>query len=56
MHVRKNQFDNTAAITYGLNVSIIHLALFVMIAFVVHWPDSDKAAEFDLLHKEIDFI
>jgi hypothetical protein len=45
-----------AAIVYGLNVSLIHFALFIMIVFVVHWPNSEKAAEFDLLYEEIDFI
>jgi hypothetical protein len=56
MHVRKNQFDNTAAIVYGMNVSLIHFALFVMIAFIAKWPDSEKAAQFELDHIEIDFI
>jgi hypothetical protein len=46
MHVRKNQFDNTAALGYSLNVSLIHFALFCMI-LITYWPDYDKAVEFD---------
>ena len=57
MHVRKNQFDNTAALAYGLNVSLIHFALFCMICFVAYWPDTEKAKEFDELHdEEINFM
>jgi hypothetical protein len=41
MHVKKNQYDFTAALVYGLNVSLIHFALFVMVAFVAHWPDTE---------------
>jgi hypothetical protein len=50
MHVRKNQFDYTIALTYGLNVSLIHFALFVMTAFIVQWPDQEKAKTLDELH------
>ena len=56
MHVRKNQIDFTAAIVYGLNVSLIHLALFVMIAFVVKWPNSDQAQLYDEQHVEVDMF
>lgn len=52
MHVRKNQFDMTAALAYGLNVSLIHFALFIMVAFIAYWPDTDKAVEFDRLHDD----
>jgi hypothetical protein len=56
MHVRKNQFDNTAALSYGLNVSLIHFALFCMI-IITYWPDINKAKEFDSLHDtSIDFM
>ena len=50
LHIRKNQFDFTVAIAYGLNLSLIHFAMFVMIAFVVHWPDQDQAKKFDQMH------
>lgn len=56
LHVRKNQFDNTAALVYGLNVSLIHFALFVMIAFVVHWPDIEMAKLYDDQHEGYDFL
>jgi hypothetical protein len=45
--VRKNQFDATAALVYGLNISLIHFALFIMTVFVVKWPDTSKAKQFD---------
>ena len=47
IHVRKNQIDFTAAIVYGLNVSLIHFALFVVIAFIVHYPDEEQAKAYD---------
>lgn len=47
IHVRKNQFDNTAAMVYGLNVSLVHLTLFLMSVAFVKWPDTDRAKIFD---------
>ena len=47
LQIRKNQFDATAALVYGLNISLIHFALFVMTAFIVKWPDIEKAKRFD---------
>ena len=47
IQIRKNQFDATAALVYGLNISLIHFALFIMTAFIVKWPDIEKAKKFD---------
>ena len=47
----------TAALGYGLNVSLIHFALFIMLAFIAYWPDTEKAIEYDKLHDdEIDVM
>lgn len=32
---------------YGLNISLIHFALFIMTVFVVKWPNVDTAIGFD---------
>lgn len=42
LQTRKNQFDATAALVYGLNISLIHFALFIMTVFIVKWPNVDK--------------
>ena len=38
--IKKNQIDSTAALTYGLGVSLIHLALFVL-ACSIERPNLD---------------
>lgn len=40
--IKKNQLDSTAALSYGLGVSIVHLALFVL-CLVIKRPDVEKA-------------
>ena len=40
--IKKNQIDSTAALTYGLGVSLIHLALFVL-ACSIQGPSLDIA-------------
>lgn len=39
-------FDKTSGLVYGLNVSLIHLAMFLAM-FAVQWPNTSKAEEFD---------
>ena len=46
-YIRKNQFDITASLVYGLNVSLVHITLLVMILFAVKFPDVEKAAKYD---------
>ena len=43
LQIRKNQFDATAALVYGLNISLIHFALFIMTVFIVRYPNVDLA-------------
>ena len=47
INIRKNQFDITAALSYGLNVSLVHFTLFFMIIIFVRWPNIDQAALMD---------
>lgn len=47
IHIRKNQFDNTAALVYGLNVSLVHLTLLMMYVIIIKWPNHEKAVQFD---------
>jgi hypothetical protein len=47
VHIRKNQFDSTAALVYGLNVSLVHFTLF-FVSFTIKKPDEDKAKQYDL--------
>lgn len=54
LQVRKNTFDATAALVFGLNISLIHFALFIMTVFVVRYPNVDKAIEFDVAYSRND--
>jgi hypothetical protein len=45
--LKKSQYDNMAALSYGLMLSLIHLALGFFATFVVKWPDVAKAYSFD---------
>ena len=45
--IRKNQFDISFSLVYGLNVSLIHITLLVMILFAVKFPDISKAEMYD---------
>lgn len=51
--IKKNQIDSTAALTYGLGVSLIHLALFVL-ACSIERPnlDSEEAKSFEACTSE----
>lgn len=49
--IKKNQIDSTAALSYGLGVSVIHLALFVL-ALVVKRPDLELAKSMYLACQE----
>ena len=40
--IKKNQLDSTAALSYGLGVSVVHLALFIL-CLVIKRPDVEKA-------------
>ena len=37
---------------YGLNVSLVHITLFVMILFAVKFPDVEKAAKYDVEYEQ----
>ena len=50
LNVRRNQFDISGTLSYGLNVSLVHLSLFIMVTCLVKWPDIEKTIEFDNLH------
>lgn len=45
MWVKKNLIDQTAALSYCLGVSIVHLSMFLVL-FMVEKPDLDKAKDF----------
>ena len=45
--IRKNQFDISFSLVYGLNVSLVHITLLVMILFAVKFPDIEKAEMYD---------
>ena len=47
LQIQKNQFDATASLVYGLNISLIHFALFIMIAFVAQWPNVEMGKHLD---------
>ena len=50
LNVRRNQFDISGTLSYGLNVSLVHFSLFIMVTCIVRWPDIEKARELDKLH------
>ena len=41
--VKKNLIDQTAALSYSMGVSIVHLSMFISLQFVKH-PDMSKIA------------
>jgi hypothetical protein len=45
--VKKNLIDQTAALSYCLGVSIVHLSMFLTL-FMVQYPDLDKAKEMEV--------
>ena len=51
--VRRNQFDITATLGYGINVSLVHFTLFLMVLCIVRWPDPELAEKYDADHQGI---
>lgn len=54
-YVRKNQFDNTASLAYGLNVSLVYFTLFFISVVFVKWPNLEAANKFDSEFKPPEF-
>ena len=45
-YIKKNQYDPTAGILYGVGCSLIHLAMFITM-FFIKFPDVEKARKID---------
>ena len=56
LNVRRNQFDISTTLSYGLNVSLVHFSLFIMVTTIVKWPDVDRAKELDGLNHNFEVI